>query len=475
MAILEFPVSQTFSPGRLSCLQTRQIDSHPFIPYVKPSDYDDRPVWGDGEQRPTAKPLQRYQSTEPGQRTGLLSRGISRRRCQEYCQSTLPSKSKTATKPKKKEDGFLHAFVEGGVNSALNEFPHMEYCQPIPPPTTTTTTTTTTPNEDDGLVHLFVEGGENSTLNEFPHMCHDYCRVRNRPPPKSPGFTIVWFGTERATTTLAPESDETPELGPYGVQGGVDSKLNEFAHMVAIGFGTPGSGSLSWNSCGGTLISHWYVLTAAHCTDSDLGPPSVVRLGALNVNKHTPGQEVEDVNVASVTVHPDYQGERGDKSLYHDIALLRLERSVVFREGVQPACLYDSEVVVPQAVATGWGNLGFSDAPSDILQKVSLDIIPHQQCRDLLGSDQSVPDGIQATQVCAGILAGGHDTCSGDSGGPLQVNNTRTFRTGYTCGMEIIGVTSFGKFCAQKNTPGVYTRVAPYVPWIEDIVWSGSD
>ncbi|XP_026677659.1 serine protease snake-like [Diaphorina citri] len=390
-----------------------------------------------------------------------------------------------------------------------------EYCQPIPPPTTTTTTTTTTtPNEDDGLVHLFVEGGENmchdycrvrnrpppkspgftivwfgteratTTLapesDETPElgpygMCHDYCRVRNRAPPKSPEFTIVWFGTERATTTLAPESDETPELGPYGVQGGVDSKLNEFAHMVAIGFGTPGSGSLSWNSCGGTLISHWYVLTAAHCTDSDLGPPSVVRLGALNVNKHTPGQEVEDVNVASVTVHPDYQGERGDKSLYHDIALLRLERSVVFREGVQPACLYDSEEVVPQAVATGWGNLGFSDAPSDILQKVSLEIIPHQQCRDLLGSDQSVPDGIQATQVCAGILAGGHDTCSGDSGGPLQVNNTRTFRTGYTCGMEIIGVTSFGKFCAQKNTPGVYTRVAPYVPWIEDIVWSGSD
>jgi Trypsin. len=94
----------------------------------------------------------------------------------------------------------------------------------------------------------------------------------------------------------------------------------------------------------------------------------VVRLGALNVNKHTPGQEVEDVNVASVTVHPDYQGERGDKSLYHDIALLRLERSVVFREGVQPACLYDSEEVVPQAVATGWGNLGFCKYPRNHLR-----------------------------------------------------------------------------------------------------------
>jgi secreted trypsin-like serine protease len=35
---------------------------------------------------------------------------------------------------------------------------------------------------------------------------------------------------------------------------------------------------------------------------------------------------------------------------------------------------------------------------------------------------------------------------------------------------EIIGVTSFGKFCAT-GTPGVYTRISSYLQWLENIVW----
>lgn len=40
--------------------------------------------------------------------------------------------------------------------------------------------------------------------------------------------------------------------------------------------------------------------------------------------------------------------------------------------------------------------------------------------------------------------------------------------------MAVVGITSFGKWCGEKNLPGVYTRVAPYVPWIESIVWLGA-
>lgn len=35
----------------------------------------------------------------------------------------------------------------------------------------------------------------------------------------------------------------------------------------------------------------------------------------------------------------------------------------------------------------------------------------------------------------------------------------------------IIGVTSFGFKCARANSPGIYTKVASYVEWIEDNVW----
>jgi len=36
------------------------------------------------------------------------------------------------------------------------------------------------------------------------------------------------------------------------------------------------------------------------------------------------------------------------------------------------------------------------------------------------------------------------------------------------------GITSFGKFCADKDTPGIYTRVAKYIPWIEEIAFSNN-
>lgn len=66
-------------------------------------------------------------------------------------------------------------------------------------------------------------------------------------------------------------------------------------------------------------------------------------------------------------------------------------------------------------------------------------------------------------QLCAGGKKG-RDSCRGDSGGPLM-------------GMDVtpegeanwysIGVVSFGPSpCGMQNWPGVYTKVANYMPWI---------
>lgn len=101
--------------------------------------------------------------------------------------------------------------------------------------------------------------------------------------------------------------------------------------------------------------------------------------------------------------------------------------------------------------------------------KVELSIIRGSQCDDTYKTDiggVAMNQGVIKSQFCAGELAGGKDTCQGDSGGPLQTVLASPF-----CMYSVVGVTSFGKFCAYANAPAIYSRVSHYLPWIESILW----
>lgn len=65
---------------------------------------------------------------------------------------------------------------------------------------------------------------------------------------------------------------------------------------------------------------------------------------------------------------------------------------------------------------------------------------------------------IHPGQMCAGYFTGRRDSCYGDSGGP------------FVCNGELGGVVSTGLFCARFHSPGIYTDVAFYRPWIESII-----
>ena len=51
------------------------------------------------------------------------------------------------------------------------------------------------------------------------------------------------------------------------------------------------------------------------------------------------------------------------------------------------------------------------------------------------------------------------DSCSGDAGGPLFATESEVSYQ--------IGLVSFGTNLCGRGIPGVYTRVAAYLPWIE--------
>jgi len=71
------------------------------------------------------------------------------------------------------------------------------------------------------------------------------------------------------------------------------------------------------------------------------------------------------------------------------------------------------------------------------------------------------------------LKIGGGDTCQGDSGGPLirwvKVKQGRQVKHK----AFLIGVVSRGKGCANFNSPGIYTRIAYWLPWLRQHVGSG--
>lgn len=50
----------------------------------------------------------------------------------------------------------------------------------------------------------------------------------------------------------------------------------------------------------------------------------------------------------------------------------------------------------------------------------------------------------------------------GDSGGPLFAVNDRRY--------VVVGVVAAGDGCAHPRSPGIYTRVTAFLPWIMDYI-----
>lgn len=158
--------------------------------------------------------------------------------------------------------------------------------------------------------------------------------------------------------------------------------------------------------CGGTLIDKQHVLTSAHCVAKPANSTSqlLVRVGAHNFIREGYYAGIY-YRVARKWIHENYTvPEYG-----YDIAILRLNTSVNISDTVNVVCLPTSPVLnvsmYQPVVITGFGLLTESGYLPYRLQQGVVQLLP--TC------PLAYPWFNSTSQICAGLLGGGRDTCQG--------------------------------------------------------------
>lgn len=251
------------------------------------------------------------------------------------------------------------------------------------------------------------------------------------------GF-LIWTAFVAAAAAAPPLGTEASNI----ITNGYPAQVGKAPYIVGLLLKEGVMGR--W--CGGSIIDHNWVLTAAHCTDHI--DSVTIYYGAT---RRTQPLFQLTVDVQHVVQHPEWPDSIGN-----DIALIRtphvgfwsLVNKVELPSLQERSRSYESSL----AVTCGWGSTYDGSQLPDWLQCVDLHIISTEQCESSYGS---LPESVLCVET-----PDGRSICDGDSGGPLVTHDSP----------KLVGITSFSDAeSCHSEAPAGFTRVTAHLDWIHKV------
>lgn len=224
---------------------------------------------------------------------------------------------------------------------------------------------------------------------------------------------------------------------------------SEFPWQVAVSL----NGDPDDTDCIGTIISDYYILTAAHCIQ-DVSDVSDMRITAGGSGSRFNNQIMR--RVANVITHESFVSPTEN----YDIGLIKVVQPFDFSKGnINTACLPPPDMSPDQYVRGELFVTAFRESDDDMdesqqLIASSVPLIDERTCRSMYRTASL------SRVICAGNTNSRYDTtCNGESGSPL-IGRDLNGRA------VILGIASWGFGCSSSGFPAVYTDVRQYVHWI---------
>uniref|UniRef100_A0A182JTR3 Peptidase S1 domain-containing protein n=1 Tax=Anopheles christyi TaxID=43041 RepID=A0A182JTR3_9DIPT len=250
------------------------------------------------------------------------------------------------------------------------------------------------------------------------------------------------------------------------VKGGYSTRPGDWPWHVALYQRDINSDGFEY-ACGGSIVHRYLVLTAAHCvtfaTSRRIIPNEnlLLKMGRFNLLNEAE-EYAEEFNVMETIVHRGYR----PTTFENDIALLRVEISIIFNNYIQPVCIWkrDDGFILPNVqdkmgTVVGWG-LSDDKRVGTVLNEAKMPIVDSYTC---LASDRTFfGKFLYRKAFCAGFK-NGTGVCNGDSGGGMffQFQNQWYLK----------GVVSFSNaidskgMCNLKQYIG-FTDASQYIDWL---------